>query len=205
MSERNPSPPLSGDTAGRAGLVTLLVVQLIIGYEWLSSGITKVASGTFVSGLAADLKDGVGSAPHFYRSFLSDAVIPDARTFAVLIEIGEILVGLGFIVAAILWLVRWARLSDRARLSILWATMLAALGATFMALNFHLANGGNHPWLIPADGFDETVDVDAVLVFMQMALFALSAYLVFKVRRERQAARASTSAQSVPITVAESH
>jgi thiosulfate dehydrogenase [quinone] large subunit len=204
MSERNPSTILSGDLAARAGLVTLLVVQLIIGYEWLASGITKVASETFVSGLASDLKDSAGSAPHFYKSFLNDAVIPDARTFAILIEIGEILVGLAFIAAAILWLVRWARLSDRVRLSILWATMLAALGATFMAINFHLANGGNHPWLIPADGFDETIDVDSVLVFTQMALFALSTYLVLKVRRERRSIPSALTAKVPTVSAAES-
>jgi uncharacterized membrane protein YphA (DoxX/SURF4 family) len=44
------------DTAG-PGLVTLLVIEVILGYEWLASGITKVASGTFVSGMAAALKE----------------------------------------------------------------------------------------------------------------------------------------------------
>lgn len=51
--------------------------------------------------------------------------------------------GVAFIVAAIVWLVRWSRLSDRLRMAILWATMLAALGATFMAVNFHLASSAS--------------------------------------------------------------
>ncbi|HKZ13558.1 MAG TPA: hypothetical protein VJL81_06915 [Solirubrobacterales bacterium] len=46
----------STDT-GRPALVALLAVQIIIGYEWLTSGITKVTSGDFVSGLAADLTE----------------------------------------------------------------------------------------------------------------------------------------------------
>lgn len=70
--------------------------------------------------------------------------------------------------------------------------LLAALGATFMAINFHLANDGNHPWLIPADGFDETIDVDTVLAFIQMAFFTFSGYLLLKLRRQHQAAASRT-------------
>jgi thiosulfate dehydrogenase (quinone) large subunit len=176
----------SQNVCAGAALVTLLAVQIIIGYEWLASGITKIASGTFVSGLAADLKDGAGSAPHFYKSFLNGTIIPNARAFAVLIEVGEIIVGVGFMVASIVWLARWSRLSDRWRMVILGTVMLSALGATLMAINFHLANGGNHPWLIPADGFDETIDVDSVLAFIQGAFFFFSGYLLLKIRRQHQ-------------------
>lgn len=103
-----------------------------------------------------------------------------------LIEVGEIIVGVGFIAASIVWLTRWSRLSDRWRTTILTMLMLSALGATFMALNFHLTNGGNHPWLIPADGFDETIDVDSVLAFVQAAFFFFSGYLLLKIRRQHQ-------------------
>jgi hypothetical protein len=72
----------SVDVAG-PGLVTLLIIQIIIGYEWLSSGITKVASGDFASGLAADLKEQSGDAAHWYKSFLDGTVIPNGRLFGV--------------------------------------------------------------------------------------------------------------------------
>ena len=179
-----------------AALVTLLAVQIVIGYEWLASGITKIASGTFVAGLAADLKDSSGSAPHFYQSLLNETIIPNAKAFAVLIEVGEIIVGVGLMAAAIVWLTRWSRLSDRWRMTILWTVMLSALGATLMATNFHLANGGNHPWLIPADGFDETIDVDTVLTFIQMAFFTFSGYLLLTLRREHQAAASRADGQT---------
>jgi hypothetical protein len=54
-----------------AALVTLLAVQIIIGYEWLASGMTKVARGNFVSGPAANLKGNLDAAPQFYKSFLT--------------------------------------------------------------------------------------------------------------------------------------
>ncbi len=165
-------------------LVTLLAIQIIIGYEWLASGVTKVASGTFVSGLAADLTDQSKDASHWYRTFLDSSIIPNARTFAVLIEVGEVLVGVAFIVAAIVWLTHWSHLSDRWRMTVLGATMLSAFAATLMAVNFHLAAGANHPWLIPADGFNETIDVDMVLAFIQAAFFIFSGYLILKIRRE---------------------
>lgn len=175
----------SVDVAG-PGLIALLVVQLIIGYEWLSSGIAKVASGTFASGLAADLKASSGDAAHWYKSFLDGTVIPNGRLFGVLVEIGELVVGVGLIAAAIVWLVHWSRISDRGRVAILIVTMLSALGATFMALNFHLASGASHPWLIPKEGFDGTIDVDAVLVILQMVLFAFSGYVLNRIRREHR-------------------
>jgi hypothetical protein len=53
--------------------VTLLAVQILIGYEWLASGITKIASGTFESGLAANLRESSQDAWHGYKSFLSSS------------------------------------------------------------------------------------------------------------------------------------
>ena len=187
MSESDRSSTSLANKPARAALATLLVVQIVVGYEWLTSGITKIASGTFVSGLAADLKSNSDAAPHFYRSFLHGTIIPNARAFAVLIEIGELIVGVALIVAAIVWLTRWSRLSERWQVSILGVTMLAALGATAMAINFHLASGGNHPWLIPAGGFDETIDLDAVLAFMQMAYVGFCGYLLVSVRHQYRA------------------
>ncbi|MBS1895362.1 MAG: hypothetical protein JST59_29020 [Actinobacteria bacterium] len=179
MNSSTHHPRSAGETTG-AALVALLVIQIIIGYEWLSSGITKVASGDFVSGLGADLTEESRDAAHWYRSFLDGTIIPNARTFAVLIEVGEIIVGVAFILAALVWLLRWARLSDRARVAVLVVNMLTALGAIFMALNFHLASGANHPWLIPADGFDETIDVDAVLIMLELVLLAFSGYVLWR-------------------------
>jgi uncharacterized membrane protein YphA (DoxX/SURF4 family) len=191
MAQLNSPTNRKSVDAAAAALVTLLVVQIVMGYEWLVSGITKVASGTFVSGLAANLKSTLDGAPHFYKSFLTSTIVPNARAAAVLIELAEIAVGVVFIGAAIIWLARWSRLSDRWRVSILAATAVAALVGIIMTVNFHLARGGNHPWLIPADGFDETIDLDMVLTFIQAVYLAFCGYLLVKIRREHEAATAS--------------
>ncbi len=184
----NGSSQRQGNICAGAALVTLLAVQIIIGWEWLASGITKVASGTFASGLASDLHEKSRDAAGWYRSFLDGSIIPNAHTFGVLIEVGEITIGLVFILGGVLWLARWSQLSDRLRVSLLGAIMAAALAATFMAVNFHLASGGNHPWLIPKDGFDETVDVDSVLAMIQIGFMVFCGYLLTKIRREHKAA-----------------
>lgn len=188
MPNTNGSSTTQQNVCAGAALVTLLAVQIIIGWEWLASGITKVASGTFVSGLAGELHDKSRETAGWYRSFLDSSIIPNAHTFGVLIEIGEIAVGLTFILGAVVWLTRWARLSDRLHVSLLGAIMAAALAATFMAINFHLANGGNHPWLIPKDGFDETIDVDSVLAMIQLSFTVFCGYLIAKIRHQHQAA-----------------
>lgn len=188
MPDANGSSRTQQNVCAGAALVTLLAVQIIIGWEWLASGITKVASGTFVSGLAADLHEKSRDAAGWYRSFLDSSIIPNAHTFGVLIEIGEIAVGLTFILGGIVWLARWSRLSDRLRVSLLGAIIAAALAGTFMAINFHLASGGNHPWLIPKDGFDETVDVDSVLAMIQISFIAFCGYLIAKIHRRHEAA-----------------
>ena len=160
--------------ASRAPLIGLLLVQIFVGYEWLNSGLTKIVRGGFPSGLSADLHDRVKDAPGWYRSFIDGSIIPHGITFGYLIEFGEFLVGAVLIGAALLWLLGWERLPDSGRLGILAATIVAALGATFMAVNFHLANGGTHPWLIPKDGFDESVDLDSLLPMVQLVLVGVS-------------------------------
>jgi thiosulfate dehydrogenase [quinone] large subunit len=170
-------PARSNQESGRTSrlpLIGLLLIQLFVGYEWLNSGLTKIVRGGFPGGMAADLSDRVKSASGWYRSFVDSSIIPHAVVFGYLIEIGELLVGIALIAAALVWLFRWEQLPRMGRVGVLWVTILAALGGIFMAVNFHLANGGSHPWLIPKSGFDESVDLDSLLPAIQLVLVAVS-------------------------------
>ncbi len=51
-----PKEATSG-AASRFPFVGLLLVQLLVGYEWLMSGLTKVVRGGFPGGLAAELRE----------------------------------------------------------------------------------------------------------------------------------------------------
>ena len=161
----------------RIPLVGLLVVQLAIGYEWAMSGLTKIVRGGFPSGLAVELRDKSQGTASWYRSFLDSAVIPHPSLWGYLIEIGELLVGLALIAATLIWLFRWDRLRAREREGVLLGIVLASLGAVLMAVNFHLANGAPHPWLIPKSGFDEGVDLDSLLPLMELVFAAVAGRL----------------------------
>ena len=172
----------------RAGLVGLLLVQILIGYEWLISGLTKVIDGGFPQGLAAELRDSSQAAPAFYRSFLDNVVIPHGQLFGYLVEIGEIAGGVALIGAAVIWILRWDRLSFSWQTGVLAATAVASLIGIFMNVNFHLANGGTHPWLIPPSGFDEGVDLDSLMPAIQLVLAGVAVYGLRVLRQGRSGA-----------------
>ena len=178
---------------GRLPLVGILLIQIFVGYEWFDSGLTKVVRGGFPGGLAADLHDRVQSASGWYRSFVDGSIVPHGVFFGYLIEVGELLVGVAFIAAALVWLFRWERLPAGGRLTLLAVTILAAVAGIFMAVNFHLANGGTHPWLIPKDGFDESVDLDTLVLAVQAILIMVS------VGAWRAVRRTSTAPARVPL------
>lgn len=169
--------------ASHIALPALLMVQAVIGYEWLMSGLAKTRHG-FISGLAGELRDSSASATHWYRSFLNGTVIPNSHAFAYLVIVGELAVGVIFIAAAVLWLWRWDRLPDSARMGLLAATALAALAAIFMNINFHLANGSTHPWVLPKQGFDEGVDLDSLMPLLEFILLVVSTDLLVRLRRQ---------------------
>ena len=177
----------------RLPLIGLLAIQILIGYEWLMSGLTKIVRGGFPSGLADELtakSEGVGG---WYRDFLDNVVIPNATGFGYLIELSELLVGAGLIGAAVIWLFAWDRIGVAGRTTVLAATSLAAVGGTVMNVAFHMANGSAHPWLIPGDGFDEGVDLDSLMPAIQLVLATVSAAAWLDLRREQQALTPDTA------------
>ena len=174
-------------------LIGLLIVQMIIGYEWLISGIAKFAAGNFASGLADALVAKTAQTAGWYTSFLNNIVIPNGIAFGYLIETAEVLVGIALIVGPLLWIFAWDRVSDRMRSTVLLLMIVASLGGVFMALNFHVANAGNHPWTLPDSGFDEGIDVDLVLSGIQIVIVVVQIFVLNGLRRKRTAAVAATS------------
>jgi thiosulfate dehydrogenase [quinone] large subunit len=176
--------------ASRAGLLGFLAVEALIGYEWLMSGLTKVVRGGFPGRLADELREKSEGAASWCASFLDSVVIPNGSVFGVLIIVGELAVGVALIVAAALWAFRWERLSRPARTGMLAVSAVAALGGIFMNVNFHLANGSAHPWLIPGDGFDEGVDLDSFMPAAQLVIAMVATAVWVQLRRARSTATA---------------
>lgn len=172
--------PGAGTGAGGASfgaafaLPALLLIQILVGYVWLMSGLAKIVRGGFPDGLEEELREGSPGRAGWYESFLEDAVYPNARAFGYLIEASELSVGVVLVATALAWLLVWDRLAPSVRRALLVVAALAALGGVFMNLNFHLANGSAHPWLVPADGFDEGVDLDSIMPAVQLVLVAVN-------------------------------
>ena len=163
-----------------AAVVALLLVQVVIGYEWLVSGLTKLVHGDFPAGLAAELRDLSHGAPAWYRSFLDGTVIPHAAAFGYAIEIAELAVGVVLLVAVL-------RLPGQIGRYMPAATAAALVIGLVLAANFALANGSSFGLRLAGDSFDEGIDLDTLLVGLQLAL------LVFALARVRRQVPISNS------------
>lgn len=172
---------------GKPGLsmIGFLLVEMIIGYEWLVSGVVKFVRGGFPSGLAGELLEKSEGVPPWYGNMLKGAVIPNAEAFGYLIEISEILAGVALMVGPFIWLCAWDRVSDRVRATVLLSIVAAAIGATFLTINLHLANGASHPWLLPRSGFDEGIDLDSVLPAIQIVIAGVGIIHLKRLRQNR--------------------
>ena len=171
----------------------LLIVEMIIGYEWFVSGLVKFVRGDFPAGLAKELLKKMPDMVPWYVGFLKSAIIPNAQFFGYAIEAAELLAGIALIAGPLVWLFAWDRISDRARYAVLFFTAAAAVGGAFLAINLHIANGGHHPWLIPESSFDEGIDLDSVLPAIQI-VFAAVSFIEF--RRLRMIAGGTPDTQS---------
>lgn len=166
-------------------MIGLLLLEMIIGYEWLVSGVAKIVRGGFPSGLAKELLEKSEGALPWYVSLMKSAIIPNAEVFGYLIMYAEVLAGIALLVGPFIWLCAWDRVSDRLRAAVLFFTAVAMIGTTFLAINLHLANGGSHPWLIPKSGFDEGIDLDSMLPASQIVIAVVSSIFLQRLRQKR--------------------
>lgn len=148
----------------------LSLLQLAVGYEWLVSGLSKLAHGDFATGLAAELRDLAGGASPWYGHILRTAVVPHAVVFGYVIECAELAAGLVLVGVAIAELAAGHRISARTQRVFRPAVAASLLAGIVMVANFELANGGTFGLRLAADSFDEGVDLDTVLLAAQLAL-----------------------------------
>ncbi len=185
MQDNKPDTAL--EISARPLLAGMLIIQAFLGYEWFMSGLAKALSGDFASGLAGQLTDTSKDLSGFYKSFLDGTVIPNAQFFGYLVMVGELAIGIALIALAALWWFRWSRLSITGQSVLLGLIVLAGVFAIFMNVNFHLASGANHFWIIAADPNGEGVDLDSVMPVIQLAISGAAFVLLRRVRAARPA------------------
>lgn len=185
QTDREPEAQADEEVRRRYALVLggLVVIQLVLGYEWFISGLSKLVRGGFTSGLAEELTEKSEGMYGWYWSFLDWLVIPRAEAWGYLIMWGELLIAIVLVGAALAWLLAADRLSPSMRIGLLGASALAAFAGLVLNLVFHLANGSSHPWLLANDPFDEGVDLDMLMVLLEIPLIVISVALIRGIRR----------------------
>lgn len=148
-------------------------ILLIVAYEWVVSGLNKAFNGQFIQQMNHELTSAIhGMQYSFYSVLLQKIVIPNAKLFAVLVEVGEICVGIAFVIIAIA-LFR----NSLTRLILNLGVWTSAISA-FMVLNFFFYQGGSM-FLNPGDPFDEGIPIDFILFLVQL-WFAIFFYILIR-------------------------
>lgn len=153
----------------------LAAIQALVAGEWIFSGSNKLVAGTFPQGLADALGEGIKNNPNvWYVSWLQALVLPHSVAFGYLIEFGELAIGLGLLVGAFV-LVGQPRLAGdpqhRIYVTLLWGSVVAALGCTFLCVNFHFWIGdGVIPTLSRMNVFNEGIDLDTLMAPLALVI-----------------------------------
>lgn len=110
----------------------LAFLRVYLGYKWLMSGLEKVNNGWLSTGdklVAGSTVAPIGpNAPDWYVSFMENVVFPNALLFQTMVTIGELVLGVCFILGLF--------------------TVLAGLGSIFMNVNFMLSGSGDMWFLV---------------------------------------------------------
>jgi len=160
---------LGATMAARVMPVAVCLMQIALAYEWLVSGINKVASPYFATGLKLVLQQHVYNDERHtpYSAFLQRFIIPNAEGYAHLITWTEVLVGVVLLGSAILWL---ARPSARITAYAACAACVYLVAAIVMNLNYYLVDDEAAAWINPLHAFNDGVQLDAMLLLFSLVL-----------------------------------
>jgi thiosulfate dehydrogenase [quinone] large subunit len=141
-----------------------LIIRIYVGWQWLEAGWSKIndvawtgsASGTALAGfIKGALAKTAGAHPDvqgWYASFLQNAVLPNAATWAHAVAWGEVLVGVALILGAL--------------------TGIAAFFGLFMNLNYLMAGTvSTNPTLF-------VLAIGIILAWRTAGFFGLDYYLL---------------------------
>lgn len=151
---------------GKVSRNAMMWVLLFFGYEWFVSGINKLASGEFITGLHNTMMSSIkGGAPYpFYGHFLKSFCMTHCIILGTFIEVGEIFIGAVFILVGIIGLIKGNLAPWLAKLGI-----AASIVSAFLSINIFLYVGG-HYFFGQADPFDEGVTLDFLMFLVQLAM-----------------------------------
>jgi thiosulfate dehydrogenase [quinone] large subunit len=161
----------------------MAAVQGILGWEWLVSGSNKVLSGTFSSGLGGTLSDGLKGNPNgWYVAFVQSVILPHSLFFGYVIETVEVLAGIALVAGALLLIGGPRRRGEpqyRMAVSLVGASVLAALTCIFLCVNFHFFMGdGILPGIDPFHPYNEGISLDTLMAPMALVTVVFNVHVL---------------------------
>lgn len=134
-------------------------LQAVLAYEWMSGGLGKMYEGQFVSTIGKTLSRFENGNPHeWYVGSVLRIAKNSPEIFAQLVQWGELLAGIGFVVAILAYrLSKQSQWKDMAR----YVAIASLLGGAFMNANFYYAAG----WTSASTG-----GLNALMFWMQVVL-----------------------------------
>jgi uncharacterized membrane protein YphA (DoxX/SURF4 family) len=144
--------------------LVLPILLLIIAYQWIIAFINKAVNKDFFSQLPKQMKDAISSITFQpYASMLKNVGIPNSHLFGVLVMIGELFVGVIFLLYAI------QKLMGKNNRLLAKLGLLATIVGAFMSLNYALM-GGDTLFVDPGNAFQEAISVDWFMFLMEITL-----------------------------------
>jgi hypothetical protein len=164
--------------------VALAGLQLVIGYQWLVSGVDKLLLGSFPAQLSQLLAGqiGGGKLPSPFAALLQALVMPNASAFGYAIMFGETLAGVGLIAAGLFAFVRplaeahlvgrpWRAFARTDRI-VAGLAPLAAVGAGLLGLSYYLLDGAPTLWFAPSLAYGGAIAPGMVVALASLVLVA---------------------------------
>jgi hypothetical protein len=162
--------------------IALAGLQLVIGYQWLVSGVDKILLGAFPTqiGQLLTLQIGSGKLPPYFAAVLEALVVPNASIFGYAIMLSETLAGLGLIAAGTATLLRplfeahthgrlWKAFAVTDRLVMMLAPVAAA-GAALLGLSYYLLDGAPTLWFTPSLAYGGAIAPGMVVALASLVL-----------------------------------
>lgn len=160
----------------------LCIMQLILAYEWLISGVNKLLDPNFTIQLPGMLEQSMHGNPYgWYVNLLRLIVLPHATLFGLAAELGELAVGASLTVSALLWIWRpHSRLATQAGT----AACFSLLGGSLLCLSYFFQNGTPLPGINTASAFNEGMTIDMLIPLLSLALLGTNLQAIRLARRE---------------------
>jgi hypothetical protein len=206
-SQQRSTPLETRGTGTQPSNIALAGFQIIVGYEWLLAGGDKLLLRGFPAQLGKLLLTIVDSGQllGFFASILRELVVPNAVLFGYLIEWGEMLAGLGLMIAGLLTLLR--PLIERSLASrnvamfvsgfrlVERLASIAALGVGLLGLSYFFLDGLPKPWFVPSIAFGGSIDMGLFLAAASVVLVVSQFVQQHQIRRISEKDVANTQGQ----------